>query len=46
MFTNLYKIKTNRLVIKSMLAILNGYNYCYLGLNSNRINNNYGTKIR
>ena len=46
MFTNLYKIKTNRVVLKSMLAFLNGYNYFYLGLNSNRINNNYGTKIR
>ncbi len=31
MFTNLYKIKTNRVVLESMLAFLNGYNYFYLG---------------
>ena len=30
MFTNLYKIKTIRVVLKSLLAFLNGYNYFYL----------------
>ena len=30
MFTNLYKIKTNRVVLKSLLAFLSGYNYFHL----------------
>ena len=32
MFNNLYKIKTTRVDLKSLLAFLNGYNYFYLGL--------------
>ena len=32
MFTNLYKINIIKVVLKSLLAFLNGYNYFYLGL--------------